>query len=470
MLINRRELLKKTALGTASLALTPSFTHLAAAKAKQPDSGTPHRFIFIRKSNGNLPSQFGLPSFSEEESKKHKEKEAFEVDLSKHELPDWLKGLDEHKENMTILHGISMCVSGGGHYSYSGCMGAFKAGRNVLSNIKRATIDFELAKLFPSPFGHVEMSLAVPHGREVRTGIVSGYSAPAPQQRNYCYADPMTAFNEMFKSVTDPGAVASDNALLDYLHEKESRRLSGLNGGERLKIHNQVDSLKATRDRNTKVIALGDKINQYLPNLDPVHANGGTNATLPQKQAAFTDVIVAGLASGLTNVVTYTIDDLGTKIASLPENKEKTNIHAIGHAGGDLNGRAAYMRDVIKTHHMKQVQTLVTKLKSIPEGNGTLFDNTTIIYMPETGAGHHGPDNEAPMVLLSGRNSRLDLAGRYIRLPFHGTEGHKTLSNWYTTLLNAYGNPIEHYGDLDLTMQRNRLQQTGAIDQLMRAG
>jgi len=470
MLINRRELLKKTALGTASLALTPSFTHLAAAKAKHSDSGAPHRFIFIRKSNGNLTSQFGLPSFSEEESKKHKEKEAFELDLSKHELPDWLKGLDDHKENMTILHGISMCVSGGGHYSYSGCMGAFKAGRNVLSNIKRATIDFELAKLFPSPFGHVEMSLAVPHGREVRTGIVSGYSAPAPQQRNYCYADPMTAFNEMFKSVTDPGAVASDNALLDYLHEKESRRLSGLNGGERLKINNQVDSLKATRDRNTKVIALGDKINQYLPNLDPVHANGGTNATLPQKQAAFTDVIVAGLASGLTNVVTYTIDDLGTKIASLPENKEKTNIHAIGHAGGDLNGRAAYMRDVIKTHHMKQVQTLVTKLKSIPEGNGTLFDNTTIIYMPETGAGHHGPDNEAPMVLLSGRNSKLDLAGRYIRLPFHGTEGHKTLSNWYTTLLNAYGNPIEHYGDLDLAMQRNRLQQTGAIDQLMRAG
>ena len=36
-----------------------------------------------------------------------------------------------------------------------------------------------------------------------------------------------------------------------------------------------------------------------------------------------------------------------------------------------------------------------------------------------------------------------------------------------TTLLNAYGNPIAHYGDLDLTMQRNRLPQEGAIDQLM---
>ena len=110
---------------------------------------------------------------------------------------------------------------------------------------------------------------------------------------------------------------------------------------------------------------------------------------------------------------------------------------------------------------------MVTKLKAIPEGEGTMFDNTTIIYMPETGAGHHGPDTEAPMVLLTGKNSKLDLAGRYIRLPFHGTQGHKTLSNWYTTILNAYGNPIKHYGDLDLTMQRKRLDQIGAIDRFL---
>ena len=412
-----------------------------------------------------MPTQFGLPSFSAEELKKHKEKEAFEVDLSKHELPDWLKGLDEHKEDMTILHGISMSVSGGGHYSYSGCMGAYKAGRDILSNIKRATVDFELAKLFPSPFGHVEMSLAVPHGRDHRTGIVSGYSAPAAKQRNYCYADPMTAHQELFKSVTNTSEAESDRALLDYLHDKERRQLKGLDGDERLKISDQVDSLQSIRDRNAKVESLGAKIKQHLPNIDPIHANGGANATLPQKQAAFTDVIIGALASGLTNVVTYTIDDLGTDITSLPENTQKTSIHQIGH-GGQISG-AALMRDAIKTHHMKQIGTLVTRLKSIAEGKGTMFDNTTIIYMPETGAGHHGPDTEAPMVLMTGRNSKLDLAGRYLRLPFYGTEGHKTLSNWYTTLLNAYGNPIEHYGDLDLTMQRNRLKQTGAIDRFL---
>lgn len=468
MNFNRREFFRTTALGTAGLALSPSFSHLQAAPGRgvgtPASGGFPYRFIFIRKSNGNLPGQFGLPSFSAEERKKHDNKEAFEVDLDKHELPDWLRGLENHKESMTILHGISMCVSGGGHYSYSGCLGAYKAGRDILSNIKWATVDFELARLFPSPFGHVEMSLAVPHGREFRTGIVSGYSAPGAQQRNYCYADPMTAYNELFKSVTDRNAVETDNALLDYLRDEETARLRSLDGDERVKIDNQVRGLEAIRERNEKVAALGETIRRHLPELGSVHGNGGADATLVEKQEAFTEVIIAALASGLTNVVTYTIDDLGTDIATLPENETKTSIHAIGHAADD---GALVMRAAMQEHHMRQVGTMVTKLKAIPEGTGSMFDNTMIIYLPETGAGHHSPDTEAPMVVMSGRNSRLDFAGRYIRMPFHGTEGHKTLSNWYTTLLNAYGNPIKHYGDLDLTMQRNRLEQTGAIGRFM---
>jgi len=468
MNFNRREFFKTTSLGTLGLALSPSFSHLMAAStsgaATPTVGGIPHRFIFIRKSNGNLCEQFTLPSFSSEQQKMHTEKQAFDADLDKHELPVWLRCLNDHKENMTILHGISMCVSGGGHYSYSGCMGAYKAGRDILSNIKRATVDFELANLFPSPFGHVEMSLAVPHGREFRTGIVSGYSAPGPQQRNYCYADPMTAYNELFKSVTNQNAVDTDNSLLDYLRGEETARLGKLDGEERIKIENQVRALEATRDRNNKVATLGDTITKHLPKIDPILDNGGSNATLLQKQEAFTDIIIAALASGLTNVVTYTIDDLGTDIATLPENESKTSIHAIGHAA---DAAALAMREAIQAHHMRQIETMVTKLKAIPEAGGTMFDNTTIIYLPETGAGHHSPDTEAPMVIMSGKKSKLDIAGRYIRLPFHGTEGHQTLSNWYTTLLNAYGNPIKHYGDLDMVMQRNRLKQEGPIQRFL---
>jgi hypothetical protein len=341
-------------------------------------------------------------------------------------------------------------------------MGAYKAGRNVISGIKRTTVDFELARLFPSPFGHVELSLASGSGTVAfRTGIVSGFSAPAKHQRNFCYADPQTAFDELFKSVTNSSAVDSDNTLLDHLREQEGRRLKGLDGEERTKVSNHVDSIRSIRERNEKVASLSGVISKNLPTLDPIHANGGPNASLIEKQDAFTDVMLAALISGLTNVVTYTIDDLGTPITTLPGNKGRVDLHRLGHSM-DIE-----LRNIVKASHMAQVAKMVTKLKSIPEGNGTMFDNTTIIYFPETGAGHHGPDTEAPMVVMTGGKSKLDVAGRYIRLPFHATEGHKTLGNWYTTLLNAYGNPIEHYGDLDLEMSRKKMHQTGAIEQFI---
>ena len=101
------------------------------------------------------------------------------------------------------------------------------------------------------------------------------------------------------------------------------------------------------------------------------------------------------------------------------------------------------------------------------EGDGTLFDNTMVMYFPENGETHHGIGLESPFIILSGRNCKLGIAGRSIRLPVLGVEGHKTPGNWYTTLLNANGNPIEHYGDLDLEMARKKLPQTGAIERFM---
>ena len=457
MTIDRRTFLETSALGAGALAISPCFNQLLAASS-QPEH--PHRFIFIRKSNGNVPTLFSLPTFSDEEKKKDQKKEAIEADLDKHELPVWLRALEDHKSNMTILHGVSMAVSGGGHYSFSGCMGAYKAGRNVISGIKRTTVDFELAKVSPSPFSHVELSLTGDYST-FRSGIVPGYSAPARHQRNYCYADPQTAYNELFKSVTNPDAVGSDNALLDYLHEQEGKRLKGLDGKERMKISNHVDSIQSIRERNEKVATLSGVISKHLPTIDKIHASGGPNASLLEKQGAFTDVLVSALISGLTNVVTFTIDELSTPITSLPGNKSRVDLHRLGHS------KDTQLRDIVKASHMAQVARIVARLKSVPEGNGTMFDNTTIIYMPETGAGHHGPDTEGPMVIMTGDNSKLDIAGRYIRLPFHASEGHKTLSNWYTTLLNAYGNPIEHYGDLDLEMSRKKMHQTGAIEQFM---
>ena len=455
----RRDFIRQSVVGASALTL-PAF-------AKNAVSSTPTRFVFIRKSNGIRPKELALPSFSEAEKKRDSDREAMELDLDQHELPTWLRALDAHKANLSILQGLSCKMSENGHWSYSSVMGAYKSGRNSLSGIKRATIDFELAKLFPSPFGHVELSLTGNYS-SFRTGIVSGYSAPGPHQRNYCYADPETAYNELFKSVVNPCAVDSDNAMLAFLQGEESFKAEVLNGYEKLKLSNHVHSIDRIRTRNKNVSAMSNAIAQHLPTLDPVHAGGGKNASTPEKQKAMTDILIAALATGLTNVVTYTIDELSTPIRGLPGNEgDQISIHELGHNGGYSGVPADQIRENLRVGHIDQVANIVERLKATPEGTGSLFDNTVVMYFPENGEGHHSHGTEAPFLVLAGDKVSLDMNGRYIRLPYHGTEGHKTIGNWYTTLLNAHGNPIEHYGDLDLEMSRKKLDQSGSIKQLM---
>jgi hypothetical protein len=460
-MLSRRELLKTSALGLGALALAPSLNQVFASPAAV---GLPKRFIFIRKSSGIRPLEIAPVDLSNKQRSLDANKDPLEAALDKHELPLWLKGLDDYKQHMTILQGLSAKMSENIHWSFSSVMGCFKSQRNTLSAIKRATIDFELARLFPSPFGHVELSFA-----GGRTGIVDGYSAPGPQTRNYCYADPATARSELFKSVLNPDAVNSDNDMLSFLQSREGLAISGIQGHERRRQEMQIQSIEDIRQRNAKLIELSGKLADYLPEIDPIHNDGGPNASTPEKQAAMTSVLIAAMKAGLTNVVTYTIDDIDTPITGLPGNEtDRIGIHPLGHDEAFGGVPAWKTREQIRVSHVNQIKTIVEAFKAVPEGAGTMFDNTMIMYFPENGESHHGVGKESPFLIMSGAHCNLDIAGRYIRLPYLGNEGHKTLGNWYTTLLNAHGNPIEHYGDLDAEMSRKKLPQTGVIGQLMR--
>ena len=113
---------------------------------------------------------------------------------------------------------------------------------------------------------------------------------------------------------------------------------------------------------------------------------------------------------------------------------------------------------------MTVIDRIVTRLKSVPEGAGSMFDNTVLLYFPDNGETHHSHGTEWPFIVLAGANTRLNLGRRYIRLPGYGKPGHKTLGNWYTTILNAYGNNIDHYGALDVGLT---IPQTGPIEKFM---
>lgn len=116
---------------------------------------------------------------------------------------------------------------------------------------------------------------------------------------------------------------------------------------------------------------------------------------------------------------------------------------------------------------MTLVDRIVTRLKNVPEAGGSMFDNTMIFYFPDGGETYHAHGTEFPFIVVAGDNARLNLGGRYIRLPNYGELGHKTLGNWYTTILNAFGHPIDHFGALDVGLARFGINQKGPIEQFL---
>ena len=429
----------------------------------------PMRFIFIHKGNGLLPDSLIPPTFDKEQLETENKKEAFSADLDQHELPQWMSPIAEHTHNMTILQGLpgKMCTTG--HHTWCSSLGAFKANER-LSSIKWATVDFELAKLFPSPFEHIELACFPNGGGNARgniNGIEKGFSARGVQQPNYAFGSPKVALQELFKSVsaneTQQTQYELERSILQFLAANETDLAKQLSGIERTKITNYADAIQNIRGRNHQVDAMSDVIRKHVPQLDAKYLT--EDLTTIDRQFGLTEVLLSTLISGMTNVVTFTVDELGTRYTGLSDLEgEAINLHDVGHNKSIGGFEAIEIREKVRRQHMTLIDRIVTRLKSVPEAGGSMFDNTMLFYFSDNGETHHSKGTEWPFIVLAGDNACLDISRRYIRLPSYGEPGHKTLGNWYTTLLNGYGNNINHYGAMDVGLT---IQQQGPIPQFL---
>jgi hypothetical protein len=398
-----------------------------------------------------------------------KRKDAFVADLDEHDLPEWMSPIAEHSKNMTILQGLSgkMCTTG--HHTWCSSLGAFKANER-LSSIQWATVDFELAKLFPSPFEHIELACFPNGGGNARgniNGIEKGFSARGAQQPNYAFGSPRVAVQELFKSVSANETQRTRNELerrmLQFLAANETDLAKQLNGVERTKVVNYADAIQDIRGRNRRVDAMKDVIRKHVPKLDKKYL--AEDVSTVDRQFGLTDVLLATLISGMTNVTTFTVDELGTRYTGLSGLEgENINLHDVGHNKSIGGFEASKIREKVRRQHMTLIDRIVTRLKSVPEADGSMFDNTMLFYFSDNGETHHSKGTEWPFIVLAGDNARLDISRRYVRLPGYGKPGHKTLGNWYTTLLNGYGNNINHYGAMDVALT---IDQKGPIEQFL---
>jgi len=82
----------------------------------------------------------------------------------------------------------------------------------------------------------------------------------------------------------------------------------------------------------------------------------------------------------------------------------------------------------------------IEKLRSTPDGDGSLLDHSLIVYGSGLGDGNAHNHNGVPLLLLGGANGKLK-GGRHIQ--YHGLP----LSNVHLNILEMAGIPLESYLD-----------------------
>jgi hypothetical protein len=361
--------------------------------------------------------------------------------------------LEPHKDSLLIIEGLDLTCNfdmGGGYLGHNGGAVAPLTGRHARAtenaDSMRTTgpsIDFFLAKLLK-----VEPFLFNPTGYSGSNQMISFDDAGERVANEY---DLPSSFKKWFgtfmgpSAMPDPKAAArkkADLAALTYLNGEATLLRSRLAGPERIKLDGQIDGLNLIQQK-----LAGGGLAPLTSCQKPAQPPG------PDYSQAMIKLMLQFsaqlLACNLTRVVTMGIDPVNSgKMSWLPGPLATMAVHNdIAHGFRPDNPTSG--RNLSKVHrwYAQQVADFITMLKAIPEGNGTVYDNTIILWSNELGDPARHMNNNLPFVLAGGGGSFK--RGRYLKFST-GTEykdspdAHTRL---LTSLVNQYGANMTVFGD-----------------------
>ncbi len=117
-----------------------------------------------------------------------------------------------------------------------------------------------------------------------------------------------------------------------------------------------------------------------------------------------------------------------------------------GHHGASHNNNSDGY-EAIARWHLSQFAYLATKLDSMPEGDGTVLDNSCLMFLSSLFVGRTHDNTRLPVVLAGGMGGELK-TGRslsYLGQP----EENRKMCSLYLSLMDRLGVKLDHFGDSD---------------------
>lgn len=462
LLLNRRTFFRGTTLGLGGLYFSSFLRDVnAASKGNAP---TP-RVLFFVQGNGVYPNEIQPAGIELPRDPTTLE----DRQLSDHAMAHSMEPLQPWVKKMTLIHGLSGRIARGSHNSGFAALGCWPFKKKDYGY----TIDAEMAKNLGGIYRQIGLGVSNRPSSLTYNISSAGRGKALPTLLN-----PVVAQRQFFAAGAEGDARKEfdvDTNLLDFLADDVKRMSARLDGAEKHKLERYLEAFEAMSGRQSKLAEMADQIAKAAPAVDPKLSEIKVSKTEPtgifdRLEAQF-DIAAGTLIAGLTNVVTMSAgagpDRIGLDCMASEVGKGSGYIgsHGIGHGGSAAGLSAAECHALIRRKCLEKLAKFIRTLEAIPEGEGTMMDNTLVVYLSDSAEGHHPLCNQWPFVLIGDLGGRLKLGDRYLRYPWYGQPGHRTTANLYLSLLAALGDRRDTFGIKD--SQILDLDQEGPLAELM---
>jgi hypothetical protein len=272
--------------------------------------------------------------------------------------------------------------------------------------------------------------------------------------------NPQLAFDRLFRprggaGGRDRASSAEDASVLDAVLGDARRLRAKVGQADRLKLEEYFDAVRAVEKRiafdaarrageyggdplaRKEIERLGGRIRDYYA-ADPARLRErGIDHT--EQVRLMLDILVLAFWTDSTRVATFMFGNevSGKNFSFLPG--VSGGHHQISHHENDKAKLEEYRK--INVWHVEQYAYLLGRMKAIREGNGTLLDNSMVLFASGMKDGNaHSPYNLP--VVLAGRGGGTIATGRHLAY-----EPRTPLCNLYRSLLARMGTPVRQLGD-----------------------
>lgn len=158
----------------------------------------------------------------------------------------------------------------------------------------------------------------------------------------------------------------------------------------------------------------------------------------------------------MCDIVAIAFQTNKTKVASLIISRDLSamyypflDVKEGHHAASHDNSSEGYER--ISRFHIEQFAYLATKLDAMKEGNGTVLDNSCLMFMSNMFVGRKHDNSRLPLVLAGGLGGTLK-TGRSINL-LNAADDKRNMCSLFLSLMDRYGVKLDKFGDTSARLE-----------------